>query len=62
MSEGTFSDVTITKKCLYNIDPLKPHFCIVKLGFKGVIHYLFFISTRRGGSNEYPQAMFRAEM
>ena len=26
----------ITKTCLYNVDPLKPHFYIVKLGFKGV--------------------------
>ena len=26
----------ITKTCLYNIDPLKPHFYIVKLGFTGV--------------------------
>ena len=26
----------ITKTCLYNFDPLKPHFYIVKLGFTGV--------------------------
>ena len=26
----------ITKTCLYNLDPLKPHFYIVKLGFTGV--------------------------
>ena len=26
----------ITKTCLYKIDPLKPHFYIVKLGFIGV--------------------------
>ena len=26
----------ITKTCLYNFDPLKPHFYIVKLGFVGV--------------------------
>ena len=26
----------ITKTCLYNFDPLKPHFYIVKLGFAGV--------------------------
>ena len=26
----------ITKTCLYNVDPLKPHFYIVKLGFTGV--------------------------
>ena len=27
---------SITKKYLYNVDPLKPHFYIVKLGFTGV--------------------------
>ena len=30
----------ITKRYLYNFDPIKPHFYIVKLGFTGV--YLFF--------------------
>ena len=30
----------ITKTCLYNTDPLKPHFYIVKLGFTGV--YIIF--------------------
>ena len=61
-----------TKKCLYNFDPLKPHFYIVKLGFTGV-YISFLISSqnmdgeyslqppRRGGSNEYPQYMFWAE-
>ena len=55
--------------CLYNFDPLKPHFYIVKLGFTGV-YIIFLISAqtidcgysleppRRGGSNEYPQSMF----
>ena len=55
----------ITKTYLYNLDPLKPHFYIVKLGFTGV-YIIFFISAqnidyvysleppRRGGSNEYP--------
>ena len=64
---------TITKTYLYNIDPLKPHFYIVKLGFTGV-YIIFVISAqkidcgyaleppRRGGSNEYPQSMFWAEM
>ena len=63
----------ITKTCLYNSDPLKPHFYIVKLRFTGV-YIIFLISTqsidcgysleppRRGGSNEYPQSMFCAEM
>ena len=27
----------ITKTCLYNADPLKPHFYIVKLGFTGLL-------------------------
>ena len=31
----------ITKTCLYNFDPLKPHFYVVKLGFTGV--YIFFL-------------------
>ena len=60
------------KTCLYNFDPLKPHFYTVKLGFTGV-YIIFLISDqnidcgyslelpRRGGSNEYPQAMFWAE-
>ena len=59
----------ITKTRLYNFDPLKPHFYMVKLGFTGV-YIIFLISAenidcgysleqpRRGGSNEYPQSMF----
>ena len=59
----------ITKTRLYNFDPLKPHFYIVKLGFTGV-YIIFLISVqnidcgysleppRRGGSNEYPQSIF----
>ena len=58
---------------LYNFDPLKPHFYIVKLGFAGV-QVIFLISAqnmdcgysleppRRGGSNEYPQSMLWAEI
>ena len=62
-------NIFITKTCLYNFDPLKPHFYIVKLGFTGV--YIIFLipaqnidcgyslePPRRGGSNEYPQSMF----
>ena len=61
--------IFITKTCLYNFDPLKPHFCIVKLGFT-VVYIIFLISAqnidcgcsleppRRGGSNEYLQSMF----
>ena len=63
----------IMKTCLYNFDPLKPHFYIVKLGFTGV-YIIFHISAqnidcrysleppRRGGSNGYPQSMFWAEI
>ena len=61
--------VSITKTCLYNFDPLKPHFYIVKLGVSGVyIIFLYLLKNidsgylleppRRGGSNEYPQCMF----
>ena len=63
----------ITKTRLYNFDPLKPHFYIVKLGFTGV--YIIFLMLlknidcgysleppRRGGSNKYPQSMFWAEI
>ena len=60
---------TITKKCLYNFDPIKPHFYIAKLGFTGV-HIIFLISAQtidcgyslepplRGGSNEYYNLCF----
>ena len=34
----------ITKKYLYNFDPLKPHFYIVKLGLTGV-YIIFLISA-----------------
>ena len=64
---------TIRKTHLYNFDPLKPHFYIVKLGFTGV-YIIFVISAQKyrlwyslepppwGGSNEYPQSMFWAEI
>ena len=70
---GAMKKLHITKTNLYNFDPLKPHFYIVKLGFTGV-YIIFRISAqnidcgysleppRRGGSNEYPQSMFRAEI
>ena len=63
-----YSMGAITKTRLYNFDPLKPHFYIVKLGFTWV--YIIFLillqnidcgyslePPRRGGSNEYPQSM-----
>ena len=37
---------TITKTCLYNTGPLKPHFYIVKLGFTGV-YIIFPISAQK---------------
>ena len=62
----------ITKTYLYNSDPLKPHFYIVKLGFTGVYSIFFLLKNidcgysleppHRGGSNEYPQSMFWAEI
>ena len=69
----TYCHYCITKTCLYNFDPLKPHFYIVKLGFTGV-YIIFLISAqnidcwysleppRRGGSNEYQQSMLCAEI
>ena len=37
---------TIKKTYLYNFDPLKPHFYIVKLGFIGV-YIIFLISAQK---------------
>ena len=65
--------ICITKTYLYNVDPLKPHFYIVKLGFTGyTLLFLFLLKNidcgysleppPRGGSNGYPQSMFWAEM
>ena len=36
----------ITKTCLYNFDPLKPHCYMVKLGFRGV-YIIFLISAQK---------------
>ena len=51
------SSFHITKTYLYNFDPLKPHFYIVKLGFTGV-YIIFVISAQKHRlsrpSNEYP--------
>ena len=38
--------LSITKTRLYNFDPLKPHFYIVKLGFTGV-YIIFLISAQK---------------
>ena len=41
----TWCSNIITKTCLYNFDPRKPHFYIVKLGFTGVnIIFSYFCS------------------
>ena len=34
---------SITKTCLYNFDPLKPNFYIVKLGFTGYTLFFLFL-------------------
>ena len=69
-SVGDILKVNITKTYLYNVDPLNPHFYIVKLGFTGV-DIIFLISAQnidncgyslepphRGGSNEYHNLCF----
>ena len=38
--------VIITKTSLYNFDPLKPHFYLVKLGFTGV-YIILLISAQK---------------
>ena len=64
---------SITKTRLYNCEPLKPYFYIVKLGFTGVCTIFLILlknidceyslePPRLGGSNEYPQSMLREEI
>ena len=52
----------ITKTCLYNFDPLEPHFYIEKLGFTGVyIIFLIFAQNIDCGyllEPPHPQSMF----
>ena len=61
-----YLELCITKICLYNFDPHKPHIHMIKLGFTGV-YIIFLISAqkhrlwvlgRTGGSNEYLQSLF----
>ena len=40
------TSVIITITCLYNFDPLKPHFYIVLLGFTGV-NIVFLVSAQK---------------
>ena len=59
--------VCIMKTCLYNFDPLNPHFYIVKLY---TLFFLFLLKNiymycgysleppRQDNSNKYPQSMF----
>ena len=41
-------DISITNTCLYNFDPLKPHFYIVKLRFTGVYITFFYFCSKQG--------------
>ena len=45
LKTGILLKESITKTCLYNFDPLKPHFYIVKLGLTGV-YINFLISAQ----------------
>ena len=70
---GRQKEVYHHENMLYKFDSRKPHFYIVKLGFTGV-YIIFHISARnidcgysleppcQGGSNEYLQSMFWAEI
>ena len=63
--EVTFSIYFITETCLYNFDPLKPHFYIGKLGFTGV--YIVFLFLFKNIDCKYSlkppqQSMFWAEL
>ena len=49
---GKNSNMHITKTCLYNFDPLKPHFYIIKLGFTGV--YIIFLFLLKNIDCGYP--------
>ena len=44
--EFQFVDQNIKKTRLYNFDPLKPHFYVVKLGFTGV-YIIFLFSAQK---------------
>ena len=64
----------IMKTCLYNFDPLKTSLLYSKTGVYRGIHYFFLFLLKiidcaysleppcRGGSNEYPQSIFRVEL
>ena len=44
----------ITKTCLYNFDPLKPHFYTVKLGLQGYTLFLFLLKNIDSGYSLEP--------
>ena len=44
--QSSAAQMAITKTCLYNFDPLQPHFYMVKLGFTGV-YIIFLISAQK---------------
>ena len=47
MSTNIFTThIFITKTYLYNADPLKPHFYIIKLGFTGGMHYFSYFYSK----------------
>ena len=46
LSQRASRDINITKTCLYNFEPIKPHFYIIKLEFTGV-YIIFLISAKK---------------
>ena len=71
IQEYILQPITKTSLNVYNFDPLKPHFYIVKLGFTGV-YIIFLILSKKNietlkpprpsGSKKYPQSMFWEEI
>ena len=45
-SEAVYCTWPITETCLYNFDPLKPHFNIVKLVVDRGVHYFSYFCTK----------------
>ena len=60
----------IRKTCSCDVYPIEPHFYTEKLGFAHILHifatkhrlWVLVEPPRRGGSNVYPQSMFRAKI
>ena len=53
-----YDNSRIMQPCPCNVDPLKPHFYIVKLEFIREYIFLIFALKLDCGSHEYPQSMF----